>query len=189
MNSVEQRHKDLNKALNLSLLGLVGAFIPFLGLIFAIVGINLANNIFSNEDTASKIRTVKTVATIAIILSLISGYLWYNYYNNQNIQAESAIRQYELEETSKQRQLDSCLSVADANYQTNWTNACESNAKRVEDGRKSCYALGAGYSYCNSLWGEPDRSPSCSLPLTSADTVNGYHKDQKDECYRRFSAR
>lgn len=92
------------------------------------------------------------------------------------------------EEAQEQRdKLDNCLYAARVSYEADWANACKSQANKVRENYQNC--LNNGYlseSICKENWGKPDDSPSCTLLGNRADTVNGYYKDSKEECFKLY---
>ncbi len=84
MTSREQANRDLDKALNLALLGLVGALIPILGIILAIVAFSLAGGTEEDEATRHKYNLVRAMATLAILLSIVCAVVYLHYYIKGN---------------------------------------------------------------------------------------------------------
>lgn len=62
------------------------------------------------------------------------------------------------DETYRRLMLDACLADADSNYSTNWENSCK--------------VLG--------------KAKDCSLPSDTADRWDKLHKQDRDECYKRY---
>jgi hypothetical protein len=73
MPSQHHHQQDLNKALNIGLLALVGAIIPVVGVILAIVAERLARSVPTTDKTAGKKETVQTLAVLAFLLSVGCG--------------------------------------------------------------------------------------------------------------------
>ena len=117
-----------------------------------------------------------------IIAALI---LAYSIYYSLVLLPQQRASKEALDRALNQTNLDYCLAEADDLYTTNWANACKSYAKIVEEGYKNCVAT-SDTSICRSVWKTPDLSPDCSLPSARADTVNKYHEDAKNECFRKY---
>ncbi len=165
--------KELNKALNLGLFSLVGAIIPLIGLILAIVAISLGSNVPANKHTTGKKKTVQMVAIIGIVLSLLAAFGYYSFYKNQQNQAaaverakteqvQKAAQEASTAKASQQFNLDLCLGQADEAY----TQYLQTNSTRTTtdaNGEKLYY-----------------------LQQPQWDYVNNKRTTDKDECYRRY---
>lgn len=159
--------KELNKALNVGLFSLIGAIIPIIGLILAIVAASLASNVPSHKHTSGKKRTVYTVATIGIILAFLAGFGYYTLYSNQQkqeraeaqAQVEQAQRQQEeaqAQEASRQFNLNLCIQEAEQRYRESWDAEVKALG-RTDD----------------------------TLPQTNAERQDSFLKEWKDDCYKK----
>jgi predicted membrane channel-forming protein YqfA (hemolysin III family) len=91
----KETSRDLNKAVNMGIVSLVGAIIPIIGLLLAIIALVMGDNIPRNKHTEGKKRTVTTIALIGIVLSLLSGAGYTALiYNSQN-QLSTCLQQSE----------------------------------------------------------------------------------------------
>jgi hypothetical protein len=68
------------------LIALLGALIPIVGIILAVVAERLALSIPDSNGTAGKKKTVQLVAALAFLLSLGTGVLYYMQYERQQEQ-------------------------------------------------------------------------------------------------------
>lgn len=165
--------RDLNKAVNMGIASLVGAIIPIIGLLLAIISLVMSGNVPKNKHTEGKKRTATTIAIIGIVLSLLAGVGYYAYYRNVQNQAEAerqsqaqqvqqAQEAQQSQQLSNQLQLDTCLSQADTGY----NQYLEVNAYKTgtdSSGQKIYYMYQPQWDY-----------------------INGKVKTDKDECYRRY---
>jgi len=168
----EQR--ELNKALNVGLFSLVGAIIPLIGLILAIVAASLASNVPSNIHTQGKKHTVQLVATIAVILALLAGFGYYSLYKNQENQAaaqeqarveqvQKAQRDAASAKSAQESNLSFCLQQADDNY-WKYVKLNATSTKETADGPV--------YTAYQPVW----------------DAAENTRTTAKDECFRRYPA-
>jgi ABC-type transport system involved in cytochrome bd biosynthesis fused ATPase/permease subunit len=169
----KETSRDLNKAVNMGIASLVGAIIPIIGLLLAIIALVMGSNVPKNKHTEGKKRTVTTIAVIGIVLSLLSGAGYYAYYHNVQKQAEAdrqaqaqqvqqAQQAQEAQKYSNKLQLDTCLGQADTGY----NQYLEVNAYKTgtdSSGQKIYYMYQPQWDY-----------------------INGKVKTDKDECYRRY---
>lgn len=92
-------------------------------------------------------------------------------------------------ELTKQITYSSCLISATEDYEGSWAKACVIASVESERKLNNCLADRAiinnqfmGSSYCRSTFPYRDRSPTCTLPGSAADTVNKYFTDAKQKC-------
>lgn len=75
--------KELNRASNFGIIGLVGAVIPILGTVFGLVALFTAISIEpSNSQIRSKRFIAISVAAFAILLSIVAGVAYFKYYRH-----------------------------------------------------------------------------------------------------------
>ena len=89
------------------------------------------------------------------------------------------------EENERNREL--CIMSVESNNSATWSSNCIRRAKEIELGIESC--MEGGYlseTYCKSLWGEPDPSASCALPLELAESINRTYENEKSECINKY---
>lgn len=120
----------------------------------------------------------------------------------------------DFKEASKKEQakkdLNSCLSDADTNYDVNWFNACKTAGSMsktcidlhdltyqeylkkynlTEAGYRERYGITSTSSFAG-IFDYLDRYKkqdcSCGLIRTTADRLDGMHKDDKNSCYIRY---
>ena len=98
-------------------------------------------------------------------------------------------------ESGKKAAYEQCLASANANYNVNWANACQSVAEETEEKRKNCLADPAivnnqfmGVAYCRSTFSPTDPSPNCTLPGGRSGTINGYAAAAKQKCMAEAQA-
>ncbi len=58
--------------------------------------------------------------------------------------------------------LDACLADAFQDYHSNWANTCE-------------------------RFGVSDQGPHCTLPKSNADTVERWHREERQDCFKKYS--
>lgn len=174
--SLEYERKELNKAQNLGIFGLIGALIPLIGLMLGIISLVTAYSVKpSHAYTKSKKTSVLIIAWIAIVLSILAGIGYYSIYQNaqknERNSAAQALREKEQDEQAAQSRdkaaqatLNFCLNQADNNY----NQYLELNSTRTttdSDGQKVYY-----------------------MPQHNWDYADQKKKTEKDECYRAAAA-
>lgn len=133
---------------------------------------NLQSNIPLQKTLPNQQNSSNKVIVFIIVLVLlaIGGIAIYS--NNQQNKQRAA-----------QQSLDICLTQAELQYQQNWASNCVKNAERVREGYNNCLS---SESFCRSLWGTPDPSPSCSLPTNIAEQIEEWRSEARNECYYRY---
>lgn len=167
--------RDLNKAVNMGIASLVGAIIPIIGLLLAIIALVMGSGVPSNKYTEGKKRTINTIAIIGIVLSLLAGVGYYAFYHNAQKQAE-ADRQAQAQQVQKEQQaqadaksarefqLSTCLQQAEDAYWA-YVKVNATSAKPQADGTTL-------YQAYQPVW----------------DTADSNRTTAKNECYRRYPA-
>jgi len=100
-------------------------------------------------------------------------------------------------EESKRFQLDTCLSEAEGQYTRDWNNECKSQGRLSVSCEKLLDMTYNEYKEENNISNEASLAKlteffdkrsdcSCRLPLDNSDRINGWKKDAKAECYRRY---
>jgi hypothetical protein len=175
-HNLEYEQKELNKALNLAIIGLVGAIIPILGLIMGFIALATALSVGSTHaKVRAKKTTVLVVASFAIGLSLLAGVGYYAYYHQTQVDnrkqaeqtqkaAEQAAQQKSDQAAAVKASLNLCLSQADDAY-TQYLQLNSTRTTTDASGQKIYY-----------------------LQQTQWDYVNGKRTTDKDECYRKSAA-
>ena len=105
----KETSRDLNKAVNMGIASIVGAIIPIIGLLLAIIALVMGSNVPKNKHTEGKKNTINTIATIGIVLSLLAGMGYYAYYQ-QAQQAETNAK------SARELQLSTCLQQSEDAY-------------------------------------------------------------------------
>lgn len=118
---------------------------------------------------------------------------------NQKIETQRLeVEQQKKEKELKQESLSSCLTSADESYTNNWNNECKSQGKLSDACIKLVKMTFDEYAKENNIPNEKrlvaidefyDKKHDCScrLPTYNADTIEGWKKDAKDECYKRYN--
>ncbi|MDY0015965.1 MAG: zinc ribbon domain-containing protein [Bacteroidales bacterium] len=92
----------------------------------------------------------------------------------------------EEEKKNKATMLNVCLSLAQDNYSAVWASNCKSNASKISTGIANCRESSLSDSDCRSIWGNPDSSSDCSLPLDLAKSIEDSLNKRKDECFKKY---
>lgn len=175
-HNLEYEQKELNKALNLGIIGLVGAIIPIIGLILGFISLATALSVGEpHAKTKAKKTTVIIVASFAIVLSLLAGLGYYAFYHQKQIDTqkqaeqsqkatEQAAQQKSSQEAAAKAALNLCLSQADDAY-TQYLQVNSTRTTTDANGEKIYYLQQAQWDY-----------------------VNGKRTTDKDECYRKSAA-
>ncbi len=102
------------------------------------------------------------IGPIVLILIIYFGYQLVFVNPQKKIDADMSVRNA-IESERKQRMFEqeSCLSTARSDYMENWASACK-------------------------ISGINNYGPNCNLPNHSADRLNGFFKDNKDLCIKRY---
>jgi len=169
----KETSRDLNKAVNMGIASIVGAIIPIIGLLLAIIALVMGSNVPKNKHTEGKKRTVTTIAVIGIVLSLLSGAGYYAYYHNVQKQAEvdrqaqaQQVQQAQQAETNaksaRELQLSTCLQQSEDAYWA-YVKANATSATPQADGTTM-------YRAYQPVW----------------DTADNNRTTAKNECYRRY---
>lgn len=100
--------KRLDRAFTVSIIALVGFFIPILGIILALVALGINGGVEAHSrKMESRKTTVSAIAVIAIVLSLLAGFVYYSLYkHNQTEAREQAEMQVEAEQNAQQAQAE-----------------------------------------------------------------------------------
>ena len=92
-------------------------------------------------------------------------------------------------EEDRQAAYAACLQTARLNYEGDWANACKTAAELQASRLRTCLSDTLilnnpymGKKYCYSTYGASNPSPSCSLPMTVADSLNKAFKDARQSC-------
>ncbi len=189
-NSEEKENsRDLNKATNLAIASVIGAIIPLVGLILAIIALVISGGVAKNKKNKNKKRTIVTVATIGIILSLFAGLSYFIYSSsvqNQN-KKEKACR-------------DAIEAQGDNYYQALLPAGCSDPKKQAESSKKAFNKVSLdlclnkaqeGYNkyleinaYKTSI--DSEGKKIYYMYQNQWDYINGKLKADKEECYRLY---
>ena len=125
--------KRLDRAFTVSIVALVGFFIPLAGIILACVALGINSGVETHsrrmEDRKS---TVKAIAIIAIILSLVAGYGYYRFYQHGQTEArKQAEAQAEAKQKAEQAQVE-LQAQQEVQRQTDLTNCLNDVNDRVK---------------------------------------------------------
>lgn len=104
--------KRLDRAFTISIIALLGFFIPILGIILAFIALGINSGVEPHNKRMEK-RQINVIAIcwLAIILSLVAGYGYYKLYQNrqaeaqQQVQAEAKAVQYKAEKAASDAKL------------------------------------------------------------------------------------
>lgn len=169
--SLEYERKELNKAQNLGIFGLIGAFLPLIGFMLGLISLATAISIKpTHEQTQTKRTSVLIIAVLAILLSVGAAIGYYVLYNQrqadvqrqeeQTQQAKDRVEEEKrLHEEAVQNTLNFCLNQAEKRYQDSWNE--ESRALGRSDGR---------------------------LPESNAERLDSFYREWKDDCYKAAQA-
>lgn len=105
----------------------------------------------------------KLIPISMLIVALSLGYYFVIFLpqkESQRLLREESIRKQEVNEAKeRQRQLNFCLTAAEFSKDNFWDRECESRGL----------------------------TENCSLPAYNADRVDDTHKEDRNECFRKFS--
>jgi len=121
----------------------------------------------------------KLIAISLLIIALSVGYYFVMYLP----QKDQSVQTAKTQQATMQR---ACLADAGTNYMATWAADCKANAQRITTGYQNCVNTGLGSAECLSIWNTPDSSASCSLPATTADSLNNSLQNDKEDCYKQY---
>lgn len=142
----EQDRRDLSRALNYANWSFSGLIIPFIGLFFAGISLNIAKSIPSAKESQAKLYHITKSARLGFIVSLLAMGAWggiYNYHNNQ-VAKENASVQMEIEARIDLRRFERnrCITAVDEWYnkkltgyrtQAYWDNLLASKKQQISE--------------------------------------------------------
>ncbi len=120
--------KRLDRAFTISIIALVGFFIPILGIILALVALGISSGVETHSrKMESRKTTVNAIAIMAIVLALVASYGWYSLYQYRQAEAR---KQTEATQKAEQAQVD-LLARQEVQRQLNLDNCLNDVANRV----------------------------------------------------------
>ena len=150
-----------------------------------------------------KLDTITRLGIIASVFLIAFSIFYYLviYIPGKERQKVEDQKQEELQkkkvEDDKKLQLDNCLNEADGQYTRNWNAECKSQGKLSASCIKLLDMTYEDYKKENNISKEDSLSKlteffnkrgecSCRLPLDNSDRIDGWRKDAKGECYRKY---
>ena len=130
------------------------------------------------------------IKAVLIILSfsllIIAGSIGYYFVLYLPQKDQALMSQNEANKKSQMYLQSICIDDAQNNYKATWADDCKVNAERVKNGYNNCISEGLGNSFCLTTWATPDATPSCSLPSSTAESLNKQLQQEKDNCFKQF---
>lgn len=126
--------KRVDRALTVSILALIGAFVPLVGIFLILIAVGIISGVEPfNKRMRDRKRAVEIIIVIAFILSLVAGYVWFSYWQNRQNETlnqqqssqtinDSLTTQKATEDAVSKLQLNECLDAVEDWYNENRKN-------------------------------------------------------------------
>jgi hypothetical protein len=75
-----------------------------------------------------------------------------------------------------------CIQNAEANYSGTWATNCKRISEQNAKSNKDCLTQGSTKSYCDTVYGSRDASPSCALPRILGSDLNDQLEKARKRC-------
>lgn len=152
------------------------------------------------KNSIDKITRLGLVGALLLVAFSIFYYLVIYIPGKESQKVEAQKLETELAEQAeydKKIELETCITNAEVSYSNNWNAECKSQGKlsasciKLLDTNYEEYRKENNISKEDSLvklteYFKEREECSCRLPSYNSDRIEGWRKEAKDECYRKY---